>query len=85
VTGSITGYLSFRYLYIKSKRKYYGLPPGMVGMPVLGNSASIIDLNWLCTVPGQYGDVTSIRMMGGESILINDPVLAKKFHDDSRV
>ena len=48
VTGSITGYLSFRYLYIKSKRKYYGLPPGMVGMPVIGNVWNLLSVYSVC-------------------------------------
>ena len=37
VTGSIAGYMSIRYLYIKTKRKLYNLPPGMVGLPIIGH------------------------------------------------
>merc|ERR1719433_801201 len=38
------------------------------------------DKKWLCTVPEQYGSVTDI----GGIIVVNDPVLAKKLHDDPR-
>ena len=61
-TTSVTGYLSCRYLYIKAKRKYYGLPPGMVGMPLIG-VVGMMD-KWLSTVPGQYGDVMSVSSLG---------------------
>ena len=37
LTGSVICYLSMRYIYIKGRRKYYGLPPGMVGMPIIGH------------------------------------------------
>ena len=155
VTGSITGLLSIRYLYVKTKRKYYGYPPGPMGPPFVGYvctstscspafesrtnvcswqwniEQSLMRFNpeWLCTVPEQYGHVTDVGMswkpiwccsyssnilwiigrhihwlpqttcrlvptillitsdwlyLGGNLVLINDPVLAKKLHDDPR-
>jgi len=84
VTGSLTGSLALRYLYIRSKRKYYGLAPGLVGLPLLGHSLKVFDYEWLSTVPAQYGDVTSVRLIGTDGVLINDPVLAKKMHHDPR-
>jgi len=77
VTGSIAGLSAAWYVYVKSKRKYYGYPPGPIGIAGLFKR---FDIEWLYTVPEQYGSVTNL----GGIILVNEPVLAKKLHDDPR-
>jgi len=87
VLGSYAGLYAAQYAFIKSKRKYYGYPPGPIDLPfkLLLCPSSLLNrwnTEWLYTVPPRYGDVTDIG--GGRGTLINDPVLARKLFDDPR-
>eukprot|EP01084_Bolivina_argentea_P186974 322174_1 len=87
LVGSITSWLSLRYLYIKLKRYYLGLPVhGPVGIPLFGCMHPILsyfiynEKNLISY--GKKYEVFTARMGLKDVVVINDYDLARKLYSN---
>mmetsp|Transcript_34143 Transcript_34143/g.55655 ORF Transcript_34143/g.55655 Transcript_34143/m.55655 type:complete len:547 (-) Transcript_34143:41-1681(-) len=82
-TGSCSLFLCARIVYLRSYRGYLNLPPGLYGLPLLGQTLNIMDSVWLQRV-SSYGCMTSIMLGPYHGLLINEPQLARQLYTNAR-
>ena len=83
ISGSLTAALLTRNIFIKVQRKYYNLPPGHYGLPLIGSGLAIINPKWLTNII-KSGPVYSTLVGTVNCVLINDPDLAKKHYSNPK-
>ena len=84
-TGSFTAAWMMRIIYLKLWRKYKKLPNGPYGIPLIGSSMNVLDYKWYEEMNKTYGSVYTFQLGMSPCVVINNPFLAQKLFNDSRL
>merc|ERR1711971_981312 len=82
------GSLTFSYfanrIYLNLYRKYFNLPPGIYGIPFLGQLLDFADPFSFCSLAPNKNAVSITMGPSFHVVAINDPYLIKQIYSDSR-
>eukprot|EP00252_Welwitschia_mirabilis_P026244 TRINITY_DN8521_c0_g1_i1.p1 TRINITY_DN8521_c0_g1~~TRINITY_DN8521_c0_g1_i1.p1 ORF type:complete len:332 (+),score=-6.49 TRINITY_DN8521_c0_g1_i1:48-998(+) len=83
VLSGLLSYLFFTHLLLETlKRRLQRLPPGPLGLPILGSLPQMGAIPHMCLkrLSDKYGDLMSLRLANKYLVIVSSPAMAKEIY-----